>query len=96
MFERFYWDNDGTLPDQTIEWSYPYGDHAVYDGKSRLYMSSYLPFNNRYFDLALINDQPDASLSIDVWYSDEWVPAVDILDYTNNMNKSGHTHVFRC
>jgi hypothetical protein len=89
MFERFYWDNDGTLTDQTIEWSNPYSNAAVFDGKSYLYISSYLPFNHRYFDISVANDQ-GGTLSIEHWYNDEWNTTVDNLDYTEKLTKSGN------
>jgi hypothetical protein len=89
MFERFFWDDDGTLKDQTIEWSNPHSDSAIWDGKSRLYMSSFLPFNTKYFDITVANDQ-GGTLDIDIWYNDEWVSVVDSIDYTDLLTKSGN------
>ncbi len=89
MFERFFWDDDGTLKDQTIEWSNPHADSAIWDGKSRLYMSSFLPFNTKYFDITVANDQ-GGTLDIDIWYNDGWVSVVDAIDYTELLTKSGN------
>jgi len=89
MLERFFWDDDGTLKDQTKEWSNPHADSAIWDGKSRLYMSSFLPFNTKYFDITVANDQ-GGTLDIDIWYNDGWVSVVDNIDYTNLLTESGN------
>ena len=89
MFERFFWDDDGTLTDQTIEWSNPHGDAAVWDGKSYLYISSYLPFNHRYIDISVANDK-GGTLDVQHWYSDEWNSVVDTVDYSAKLTKSGN------
>lgn len=81
MFERFFYDDDGTLVDRTIEWSNPYSASGAWDAKSYLYCSSYLPFNHRYFDVATTNDK-SGDLSVDIWYNSEWTAVVDIINDT--------------
>jgi hypothetical protein len=46
-----------------------------------LYLGSVLPFNHRYFDVKVENDQ-DAVVSVDIWGGASWIPAVDIVDET--------------
>ena len=89
MFERFFWDNNGTLEDKTIEWTNPNSKTAPYDGQGYIYISSYLPFNHRYFDIDIVNDQ-GGTLKIDHWWSSEWKTVVDNLDYSELMTKSGN------
>lgn len=86
MFERFFYNDDGTLVDRTIEWSNPYTATAAYDCKSYLYVSSFLPFNHKYIDIATANDKA-ASLSIDIWYNSAWTSVADILDDTVSSGK---------
>jgi len=81
MFERFFYNDDATLVDRTIEWSNPYSSTGAWDAKSYLYISSFLPFNHRYFDVATANDKA-GTLSIDVWYNSAWTSVVDIVDKT--------------
>jgi hypothetical protein len=87
MFERFFVDDDGTLIDRTVEWSNPYSKPASWDCKSYLYISSFLPFNHKYIDIATANDQA-GTLSIDIWYNSEWTSVADIVDETLSSGKS--------
>jgi len=89
MFERFYWDDDGTLTDQTIEWSDPHSETALWDGKSYLYISSFLPFNHRYFDIGVANDQA-GTLAIQIWYNNDWRTVSDSLDFSKKLTESGN------
>jgi hypothetical protein len=91
MFERFLWNDAGTLEDQTIEWSDPYAETAAWDAKSYLYVSSFLPFNHKYFDIATANDQ-SGTLSVEVYVNNSWVSVVDIVDYTADLTKSGNIY----
>ena len=81
MFERFYYDDDGTLVDRTIEWSNPYTTTGAYGCEGYLYVSSYLPFNHKYFDITTANDKT-GTLTVDIWHDSSWVAAADIIDYT--------------
>lgn len=95
MFERYFYNDDGTLVDRTIEWSNPYSSTGAWDAKSYLYISSYLPFNHRYFDVSTANDK-SGTLTIDVWYNSEWTSVVDIVDMTStsgiSLAKSGNIY----
>jgi hypothetical protein len=55
--------------------------------KSYLYISSFFPFNHKYFDISTGNDQ-NGTLTVETWHNDAWVSAADIIDYTNNGNRS--------
>ena len=87
MFERFFYNDDAVLVDRTIEWSNPYSATGAWDAKSYLYISSFLPFNHRYFDVSTANDKA-GTLSVDVWYNDTWTAVVDIVDKTRASGKS--------
>lgn len=87
MFERFFWNDDSTLTDQTIEWSNPFTATALWDAKSYLYVSSFLPFNHKYFDISAANDQA-GTLTVEIWYNNEWTSVVDIIDYTHDGTRS--------
>jgi len=87
MFERFFINDDGTLVDRTIEWCNPHTKTGAWDAKSYMYVSSYLPFNHKYIDIATANDK-DGTLSIDVWWNNAWRSVGDIIDMTNNGTRS--------
>lgn len=53
-----------------------------------LYIGSVLPFNNMFFELGTLNANA-ATVSIDMWWGNAWVPAVDILDETAGLTASG-------
>jgi len=53
-------------------------------GEDYIFIGSELPFLNRYIEIANNVNAQSATLSIDIWYSRSWVPAVDIIDETSN------------
>lgn len=46
-----------------------------------LYIGSSLPFNHRWFEITSAN-VTSAVVSVDIWYTNQWKPVVDILDRT--------------
>ena len=52
-------------------------------GEDYIYVGSDLPFNHKYLDISTANDQA-ASVSVDIWWDDAWVAAVDIIDRTDS------------
>lgn len=59
-----------------------------YETDEYLYVGSIFPFNNLFFELGTVN-VVSASVSIDIWFGNAWVPAVDILDQTSGLTASG-------
>jgi len=47
-----------------------------------IYLGSDLPFNHRYFDVTVVNDQA-ASWTVEIWSGTQWVPVVDVIDETS-------------
>ena len=81
MFDRYFYDNAGTIVDRTIPWSNPYTATGAWDAKTYIYVSSYFPFNHKFIDIDAANDQA-GTLSIEVWYNSAWTAVADIVDYT--------------
>lgn len=53
-----------------------------------LYIGSVLPFNNLWIELGTVNAVA-ATVSVDLWFSNSWVSAVDVLDWTNGLMQTG-------
>ena len=47
-----------------------------------LYIASDMPLNSKYFVVSTANDEA-ATISIDIWFNNDWVSAVDIIDETS-------------
>lgn len=62
--------------------SFPYttGQH--------LYVGSFMPFNNLWFEVSPASTH-GAVVSVDLWFGNAWVPAVDIRDETSGLNDTG-------
>lgn len=48
-----------------------------------IFIGSLLPFNHKYIAIGTANDQSSAP-SVDIWYGNAWISAVDILDFTDS------------
>jgi len=82
--QRVLFSDDGTLTD----WSLPLNNFrddskvmAYVASEDYLYIGSEWPFNHRYFDVSVANDQASIA-SVEYWDGNEWVEMVDILDRT--------------
>lgn len=53
--------------------------------EDKLFIGSDMPFNHRYFCLAVVNDVASV-VSVDIWDGSEWRAAVDVLDQTKDIN----------
>lgn len=53
-----------------------------------LYIGSIVPFNNLFFEVGTANDVA-ATPTVDMWWGQEWIPAVDVYDGTNGLFNSG-------
>lgn len=64
------------------------GDVAfAYQAGQYLYVGSILPFNNIWFEPESENST-NAAVSVDIWFSQAWVSAVDIIDETSENGAS--------
>jgi hypothetical protein len=76
--------NGGSFEDLSIALSDIHAQTKVIDftaPNDYIYIGSDFPFNHRYFDLSVVNAVA-ATLSIDIWDGNSWVPVVDIMDET--------------
>jgi hypothetical protein len=60
----------------------------AYQTGQYLYIGSNMPFNNLWFEMGTLNLVP-ASVTIEMWWGNEWVSAVDVLDQTNGLRATG-------
>jgi len=62
-------------------------------GQDYLYIAGDLPFNHRYFLIPIVNDVATV-VTVQIWYGNTWVDAVDVIDLTlgvagKSMSQSG-------
>lgn len=55
--------------------------HFDMSGATYLYIGQEMPFNNLWFEIQTANDVVSAA-SIDIWYANDWIDAVDVYDGT--------------
>lgn len=55
----------------------------AYTAGEYLYIGQPMPFNNLWFEVSVANDVASAC-SVDIWFGNAWVSAVDIIDETKN------------
>jgi len=82
--QRVLFNDNGTEYDHSVVLcDYLDGDVTIpyVNGKDYVYIASDLPFNNKYLAVETANDQ-SASLTVEIWYNDEWIEAVDVIDQT--------------
>ena len=60
----------------------------VYDNAKYLYIGSILPFNNLWLASAVPNTNA-AVVTVEMWWGNEWISAVDVLDETAGLTASG-------
>jgi len=53
-----------------------------------LYIGSILPFNNLWFEMGVANAVA-ATVSVDMWFGNAWIPAVDVIDLTAGLTQTG-------
>lgn len=80
---RVLFKRQGTIKDLSPLLSNIHGDSIPFDYSVNdfLYIASYLPFNHRHISVESPNSTT-ASLSVDIWNGETWVPALDIVDET--------------
>jgi len=62
-----------------------------YETGQYLYIGSLLPFNNFWLDMQVANTI-DSAVSIDIWWGNSWVSAVDIIDETSGFKFTGRVN----
>jgi len=60
----------------------------AYTAGQYLYVGSIVPFNNLWFEVGVANDLA-ATLSVSMWFGQEWTPAVDLYDGTSGLFSTG-------
>jgi hypothetical protein len=88
--QRILFDDNGTESDLSLSLNdFRTGSQTLpyVNGEDYLYIASDLPFNHRYFKVKTANDE-SSTLSVDVWFGNEWVSAVDVIDRTESSGKS--------
>lgn len=60
----------------------------VYTTTKYLYIGSIMPFNNIYFDMGTVNTNA-ATPTVEMWFGNAWVSAVDVIDETAGLTSSG-------
>lgn len=82
---RVIHNDGGTLKDLSAQLSDARSPALVveYASGDYLYIGSELPFNHRYFDVQVANDQA-ATPTVELWTGNTWTPAVDLRDETSN------------
>lgn len=88
--QRILWRDGGILRDLSLELNDFRGQVITFDYEvgDYLYIGTFFPFNHRYFDVVeanLIQAEP----TIEYWNGTGWQAAVDILDESNDLAKSG-------
>lgn len=88
----FYDASENTFTDCTValnEWNNNKTAAIVFDEGDYLYISSFLPFNHKYFGLSSPSDS-NRTATIELLNAPaEWDEVVDTLDYTNGMQANG-------
>ncbi len=81
---RIIWKDAATLKDLSSNLSNPLTGTEVVGyvaADDALYIGSDLPFNHRWFEMSVVNDQASVA-SIEYWDGSSWIAAVDIIDET--------------
>ncbi len=71
QFNRVFVSDGSVLTDVSIKATDYKTDAFTWDCQNPMYISSYLPFNNKYFDIKVANDQ---TLDLKIWSRRESSP----------------------
>lgn len=93
--QRILWKDDATIVDLTASLNNYRADNetiAFVAAEDYLFIGSDLPFNHRYVEVAAVN-AASSVFSVDIWWSNAWHAAVDLIDQTKtggvSLAKSG-------
>jgi hypothetical protein len=84
--QRIIHNDGGTLVDLSKELSDLFAGAVtvgIVAADDKLYIGSDLPFNHRYFNVSVANDQVSAISEVAIWDGGAWTPAVDVVDQTS-------------
>lgn len=82
---RVIFSDNGTLSDLSTELQdFTTGTSVigVVAAQDYLYLGSDFPFNNRYLDLSVVNDQAATVSEVAYWDGSQWRPCVEVVDET--------------
>jgi hypothetical protein len=83
---RVVLNKNGTLTDLSSALNDLFADNGVLNitaATDKLYLGSDLPFNHRFFNIAVANDQASV-VSVEIWDGTTWRAAVDVVDGTSS------------
>lgn len=93
--QRVIFSDDGTLSDiSTVVNDFRSNNSVlpIVAAEDKLYIASLLPFNHKWIEIEVANDQTSV-ISADIWWANDWNAAVDIIDQTatsgNTLAQSG-------
>lgn len=89
MFNRLLLKENAIINDVSMGLSDLWGEPTDWNGMGYLYISSFLPFNHKYFEIYNPNDQA-ATVAIETYVNGQWVAVDDIIDGTNGFIRSGN------
>jgi len=84
--QRVFFSDDGTLIDISKQVNTFRADTVTIPyvaGEDYIFIGSDMPFNHKYIDIDTPNDQA-AVPSVDIWFSNDWESAVDLIDRTDD------------
>lgn len=82
--QRVIWSDNSVLKDISAEVNDFSRDSYVIPlvaAQDKIYIGSELPFNHKYFDVSVVNDQASV-ISIKIWTGSAWQSVVDLKDQT--------------
>lgn len=83
--QRVIWDDNGTLKDLSPELNDAFAQDVTLPlvaAEDKIYIGSELPFNHRYIRLGSTANGNASAVSAEIWDSNEWQSAVDVVDQT--------------
>jgi len=82
--QRVIFDDDGTENDLSVDLNDFRGSAVTFDyvaADDKLYVGSDLPLNHLWIEIETANDAASVA-SVEIWYNNDWIAAVDVLDHT--------------
>lgn len=82
--QRIIWNDDGTENDLSVNLNNFRSGADVIEIvalEDYIYIASDMPFNHRWIEVSVPNEEASV-ISLEIWYSRQWIPAVDLIDQT--------------